>query len=278
VLEGMSAKPDFEYTKPAADTRVLFVHRHLDQEEIYFVDNRGKEAALVEASFRVEGKVPELWHADTGRTERVSYRTANGRTTVPLSLDPWGTTFVVFRGHATKDALTLPTQQEAALAPVEGPWKVSFEPNRGAPASITLDRLTSLSEHADAGVKYFSGHATYTRTISAPQAWFKPGARLWLSLGDVANLAEVKVNGRSLGIVWKQPYRVDVTSALKPGANTVAITVTNLWVNRLIGDAQPDASRKYTFTTRNPYKANSKLLPSGLLGPVEVVQSTQAKR
>ena len=159
---------------------------------------------------------------------------------------------------------------ETQLATVDGPWKVSFQPGRGAPASITLDKLISWSDSTDAGVKYFSGTGTYTKTIQASADWFKKGAKLWIDLGDVKNLAEVTVNGKSLGIVWHAPYRVDATSALKPGANEVTIKVTNAWVNRLIGDQQPDATTKYTFADVKPYKANSPLLPSGLLGPVHL--------
>jgi len=151
---------------------------------------------------------------------------------------------------------------------VDGPWSVTFQPGRGAPASVTMDALTSWSDSSDNGVKYFSGTGTYTRTIQASADWFKSGAKLWIDLGSVKNLAEVTVNGKSLGVVWHAPYRVDVTSALKPGANEVSIKVTNAWVNRLIGDQQPDATTKYTFADVKPYKANSPLLPSGLLGPV----------
>jgi hypothetical protein len=129
----------------------------------------------------------------------------------------------------------------------------------------------SWSENSDPGVKYFSGTATYTKAVEAPPEWFKPGARLWLDLGDVKNLAEVSVNGRSLGVVWKTPFRVDATSALKPGANTLEIKVANLWVNRLIGDKQPGVTKTYTYTAVEFYKADSPLLPSGLLGPVKIV-------
>ena len=127
-----------------------------------------------------------------------------------------------------------------------------------------------MDDSTDAGVKYFSGAGTYTKTIQASADWFKKGAKLWIDLGDVKNLAEVTVNGKSLGIVWHTPYRVDATSALKPGANEVTIKVINAWVNRLIGDQQPDATTKYTFADVKPYKANSPLLPSGLLGPVHL--------
>ena len=107
---------------------------------------------------------------------------------------------------------------------------------------------------------------------AAPKDWFKPGAHLWIDLGEVKNLADVTVNGKPLGTVWHSPYRVDATGALKPGANQVTVKVINAWVNRLIGDQQPNAT-KYTFTVIHPYKATSKLLSSGLLGPVQVVRS-----
>ena len=151
---------------------------------------------------------------------------------------------------------------------------MAFQPNRGAPARISLDKLASWSDNSDAGVKYFSGTGTYTKTLQAPAEWFHAGSRLWLDLGDVKNLAQVSVNGKSLGILWKTPFRVDVTSALKPGGNALEIKVTNLWVNRLIGDQQPDAPQKYTYTALTFYRPDSPLLPSGLLGPVRVLRST----
>ena len=123
-------------------------------------------------------------------------------------------------------------------------------------------------------MKYFSGIGTYAKSIQASRDWFKPGAKLWIDLGDVKNLAEVSVNGKSLGTVWRAPYRVDVTKALKPGSNTLTIKVTNAWVNRLIGDKQPDATRKYTFADVKPYEADSALLPSGPLGPVRLYSQT----
>jgi hypothetical protein len=117
-------------------------------------------------------------------------------------------------------------------------------------------------------VKYFSGTATYSRVIDIPAGVSAPGARIWLDLGEVQDIAEVEVNGHNLGILWKAPYKIDVTSPLTPGSNRLTIKVTNLWVNRLIGDQQPGAQKKYTSTDFAPYKADSPLLPSGLLGPV----------
>ncbi len=272
VFTSMQVAPDFDYSKPESDTRLLFVHRKLTSGDLYFVDNRNDRTESVDASFRVIGKAPELWHADTGTTEPVSYKIVEGKTTVPLHLEPWGTVFVVFRKPTSQTTHTLPHVTEMSLATVDGPWQVSFQPDMGAPASITLDALGSWSDNADAGVKYYSGTGTYTKTIQAPADWFKPGAHAWIDLGDVKNLADVTVNGKPLGQVWHTPYRVDATAALKPGANEVVVKVTNSWVNRLIGDQQPGAT-KYTYADVKPYKANSPLLPSGLLGPVTVVRA-----
>ena len=272
ALKTLNIEPDFYHTKPLPDTRIEFVHRTLSAGDIYFLDNRNERDELVTATFRITGKTPELWHAETGKTEPVSYIIANGHTTIPLHLEPWGTVFVVFRKAASAPSLALPPIVETKLATVDGPWNVGFQPNRGTPASATFDRLVSWSESADAGVKYFSGKGTYSHTIQASAVWLQPGAKLWLDLGDVKNLASVTVNGKPLGIVWHAPYRVDVTSALKPGANTLRITVINAWVNRLIGDQQPGAT-KYTYADIAPYRADSPLLPSGLLGPVAIVRA-----
>ena len=270
VFNALQVAPDFDYTKPESDTRILFVHRRLADGDLYFVDNRNDRDETVDATFRVTGRAPELWHAETGNSEPASYHTADGRTTVPLHLEPWGTVFVVFRKATKTTARTLPKVVETQLTTVDGAWNLAFQPDRGAPPSITLNKLSSWSDNPDAGVKYFSGTGTYTKTIQASADWFKKGAHLRIDLGDVKNLAEVTVNGKSLGIVWHAPYRVDATSALKPGANEVTIKVINAWVNRLIGDQQPDATTKYTFADVKPYRANSPLLPSGLLGPVRL--------
>jgi hypothetical protein len=272
ALPALKIEPDFHYSKPESDTSFLFVHRKLADGDLYFVDNRSDREEKIDADFRVTGKAPELWHADSGLVEEASYSVSGGHTTVPLHLEPWGTVFVAFRKASKETSRTLPTMTETSLMTIAGPWKVAFQEGRGAPASITLEQLSSWSDSSDAGVKYFSGIGTYTKTIDAPAAWFKPGAQLWIDLGDVKNLAEVTVNGKPLGVVWHIPYRVDATSALKPGANEVTIKVVNAWVNRLIGDQQPGATQ-YTFTVIHPYKANSPLLPSGLIGPVQIVAS-----
>lgn len=273
VLADLQVEPDFQYTMPRPDTNLRFVHRKLADGDVFWVNNRNKRLETLEASFRVLGKDAELWHPDTGEVESAPYLIANGRTTVPLRLDPYDAVFVVFLKPAAILARAMPRESETTLGTAGGPWTVGFQAERGAPAQVTLATLTSWSENADAGIKYFSGTGTYTKTIQAPDDWMKSGARLWLDLGDVKNLAEVSVNGRPLGIVWKAPFRVEVTGAMKPGANELQVKVTNLWVNRLIGDQQPDAAKKFTYTTQQFYRADSPLLPSGLLGPVRILRS-----
>ena len=273
ALSAVGASPDFLYTRPQPDTSLMFVHRALADGDLYWIVNGNTRVETLEASFRVQGKAPELWHAETGAVEPASYLIANGRTIVPLRLEPDDAVFVVFRKASTAPAHALPEPVETELTTIGGPWDVAFQAGRGAPARISLDALSSWSDSSDPGVKYFSGIGTYTKSIDAPADWFKPGARLRLDLGDVKNLAEVSVNGKPLGIVWKTPFRVDVTSALKPGANALEIKVTNLWVNRLIGDKQPGVTKTYTYTAVEFYQADSPLLPSGLLGPVKMVRS-----
>lgn len=271
VLTSLKVTPDFEYTRPQSNAELLFVHRKLDDVDIYWVNNRNNSVEDLEATFRVEGKAAEIWHPETGKIEQASYNIAEGRTTVPLRMEPNDAVFVVFRKKAKTSSLKLTQPVETQLAVIEGAWNVSFQPNRGAPAQIVLDKLTSWSENTDPGVKYFSGTGSYTKTIQTPADWFKEGSQIWLDLGEVKNLAEVVVNGKSLGIVWKTPFRVNVTEALKQGENVLEVKVTNLWVNRLIGDQQPSTKTKVTYTTQAFYQANSPLLPSGLLGPVKIV-------
>ena len=276
ALQKLNVTPDFEVTEEPAGTNLLFTHRRISDGEIYWVNNRNDRAETVDAAFRVAGKAPELWHADTGKMEAASYRIANGRTIVPLRLGPNEAVFVVFRRNADLPSRSIPLPIETTVDSIDGPWKVQFQSGRGAPAEADFQKLISWTQSNDSGVRYFSGTATYSKSFQAPAIWFDTGARLWMDLGDVKNIAEISVNGKDLGIVWKPPFRVDVTGIMKPGTNALEIKVTNLWVNRLIGDQQPGTTRKYTYTTRPFYGAESPLLPSGLLGPVRIVQSVPA--
>lgn len=272
VLAALKLERDFD-TGRDSEAALGYVHRDLGDGDLYFVSNQGLAEASVEASFRVTGRVPELWHAATGKVEPVSYRIAGGRTYVPLRLAPADAVFVVFLRPATKPSAVVPAPVETPLAELAGPWRVSFPKSWGAPAAITLPQLASWSEHQSPGVRYFSGTGVYTKTFTVPAAWLKGDARLMLDLGDVKNMASVSINGRDLGTVWHPPYKLDITSALRAGANTLKIGVTNAWANRMIGDEQPGTTRRYTVSSYRPYMQSSPLQPSGLIGPVTINKS-----
>ena len=199
----------------------------------------------------------------------------------------------------------VPTLPDSWL--VEGPWELEFPKGLGAPERVTLERLISWTEHPDAGVKYFSGTATYRRGLEVPARMLGKDRALYLDLGRVSVIAEAKLNDRDLGILWKPPFRVEVTDILHAGANELVVRVVNLWPNRLIGDEQlpsdcewgststaryprppdwgealdrwpqwllenkPSPTGRVTFTTWKDWTKNDPLLESGLLGPVRII-------
>ena len=185
VLKDLSLAPDFEYRKTQNETEILFVHRKLAQGEIYWVNNRNKRTENIDATFRVQGLIPEIWHPDTGNIEPSSYKIEDGRTTVSLHLDPIDALFVVFRKPAKQQSASIPVPVETPIVSLDGSWDVSFQSDRGAPAKIALNPLSSWTENSDVGVKYFSGTGTYTKTIQADSDWFSSGAHFWLDLGSV---------------------------------------------------------------------------------------------
>jgi hypothetical protein len=295
LFKRIALPPDFEWRATAPDTEVLYVHRRVGDAEVYFLSNQQYRSEEIAATFRVAGKSPEWWDPTTGAICPLPvHREEAGRVTVPLRLDPAGSGFVVFRSKREtaqgKNWLEFKDTQ-----PVTGPWQVSFPPNLGAPASAKLDKLISLSERAEPGIRFFSGTATYSCTFEISDS----RSQMFLDLGNVQVIAEVRLNGRDLGILWKPPFRVDVTDTLKPGANELEVRVTTLWPNRMIGDAAlpddvpwnrqrpkgaypvrwpdwlvngtPRPSGRITFCTRKDvYAKDDPLLPSGLIGPVNL--------
>lgn len=435
VLKRKKIKPDFEFEGMLSGTALNYIHRKLGDTDIYFVANMRERFEIVDCTFRVNGKLPELWHPDSGRIERAPmFEQVDGRTKVTLTLEPFGSVFVLFRQPVArpiavtkvlkdgKDALmpkpaffgkleivkaiygvledpkrcidvtehlrkmvknnvlfvvasnqiagdpaygivkkmrvdytidgkpytitvnenevvelppwaygvgpgfklrslpqgmfelkafeagtyelhtTLGKALRASAAnvpkPVEltGPWEVRFAPDWGAPESVTFERLISWTEHKDDGIKYYSGTATYVKEFELPKALVRRELAIYLDLGDVMVIAAVMLNGRNMGILWKRPFQVEITDAVKPGKNRLEVSVANLWVNRLIGDEQlpddrewnPDGSLKawprwmiegkpmpktgrFTWTTWRHHTKDSPLIPSGLLGPVRII-------
>jgi hypothetical protein len=271
VLKSLNIIPDFSYPKQGDNVNLLYVHRKLGDIDFYWVNNRNSTTEEVEATFRITGRAVEIWHPETAEIEQASFIIEQGLTKVPLHLEANDAVFVVFRNKTSEKSRTISIPAEKQIVKIEGSWNISFQEERGAPANTTFESLVPWNENNDPGIKYFSGTGTYVKTISAPSDWFKEGSRLWLDLGNVKNIAEVFINGKSMGIVWKTPFRVDITNALKEGKNSIEIKITNLWVNRLIGDQQPGVSKKITYTTMQFYRTDSPLKGSGLIGPVQIV-------
>src|SRR5438105_7481732 len=266
ALRAERVQPDIDIKAAASDNTTMTVHRHTEQRDIYFVSNRQDRAAAVTVRVRLSGMAPELWRAEDGSVSPISYSSDANGVTVSLDLMPYDAVFVVFQ-HSPRKSQAVPQEQVADLQTLSGPWNVHFEAGRGAPPSSSFSILKPWNESPEPGIKYFSGHATYTQTITMPASAMQRHARVLLDLGEVHEVAEVSINDSAPIIVWHGPYVADVTHLLRPGLNHVAITVTNLWPNRLIGDKQPGATT-YTYAPQSPYRANSQFLPSGLLGPV----------
>ena len=270
ILRAEGVAPDVTFSDTKAN--IKYVHRRLDNGEIYWVANQTNRALQYEASFNVTGKKPQLWHADTGVKEDVPYKMVDGRTIVNLDQEAYGSVFVMFINDTNVTAVQPVQHARTVVAQLGKGWTVNFQAHRGAPESIVLDSLMSLTESADFGVKYFSGIATYTNTVKISKKVMKQNAssRIYLDLGDVHDLAAVTVNGQSIGVAWHAPYLVDITSALKAGDNQIEIAVANPWHNRMVGDVQPGA-KAVTYYPLTYYKADEPLLKSGLVGPVRIV-------
>lgn len=248
---------------------IAYTHRQDGLNDIYFISNQEEKERVLEFSFRRESNVIELYDPVANRKWHAKdFRFENNRTVVPVKLAPNASLFVIFK-KATKGPAIKKTQNWTDfenLQTIAGPWKVSFDSSLGGPEkAVVFNNLTDWSSHADTLIKYYSGTASYTKTFISKVSGNKP---VWLDLGKVANLAEVKVNGQSCGIVWTPPYRVDISKALKKGTNSLTIEVTNTWANRLMGDQRLPENKRITKTTA-PYRLEGKpLQEAGLLGPV----------
>lgn len=262
VLDKIGVQPDVTI---GDDLR--FIHRHTSRADIYWINNPEGPDKTLELSFRVKGKKPEIWHPETGKREDVTYRTEGDRTVVKVNLVENDALFVVFNGPAEQEAVTLPELKEVHVNTINIPWDVAFQENRGAPATAHFDQLINLADSDVDGIKYFSGVATYTSSFEVKDDELD-SRQILLDLGKVGVMAEVTINGNNLGVYWKTPYRIDITEALHAGKNDIEVKVTNLWINRLIGDSRPEVTEKVTWSQYPFYNPNSQMSPSGLMGPV----------
>ncbi len=293
VLRSEGLAPDLEIGGLADPRQVDWIHRRLPDGDAYFIANFSEDELSLEPIFRVAARAPELWDPVTGEIRRLSqYRETGDRTAVPIRLASRQSLFILFRSPGSMSGAA--SQNFPVAQPVQtlsGPWEVSFDPEWGPSAPVRFDELVDWATHPDEDIRYYSGSATYRKRFD-----LTPGTRRprFLDLGAVKNLAEVRLNGQRLGIVWTAPWRVDISSAVRRSGNRLEIEVTNLWPNRLIGDARLPREQRRTVTNVRTYDrvltANTPffricphcterirtgeeraLLPSGLIGPVRLL-------
>ena len=264
ALKQKGVEPDFIAPKDWA-----YVHRETDLEDIYWIRNFSGAASSSVILMRGGKGQPRVLDPATGKVRRINASTSpDGYRYFRLDLEENDALFVVI-GKAPETAIPMGHPRKTPLLTLDGSWNLSFDSGLGAPATAVFDHLKSYTESTDPAIKYYSGTVTYRKNFTLGKRQVKGGGSYEIDLGSVKNLARVKVNGYDLGVAWKAPFRLEIPAEyLHQGINALEVKVINLWPNRIIGDMQPDATRKWTYVSSNWYTAESPLLPSGLLGPV----------
>jgi len=293
---------DFVVRYTGGKILVKDIHRKLLQTDIYFIANITRNAGNATCSFKITGMQPELWDPVTGDMHNLpQYKIEDGQTIIPINFDKAQSFFIVFRNKIAGTDLAINQTnfpQLKTLLTIGGAWHVKFDPKWGGPVKpVTFASLEDWVLNSDKGIKYFSGTAVYQKTFDASDI---NQSTLFLDLGTVKHVARVILNGKDLGVIWTAPWRVKLpVGLLKSKGNLLAIEVTNVWANRLIGDEQepadcewlpgdrggeslkefPDwflknqprpSAGRYCFTTWNYFNKKSPLISSGLLGPVSI--------
>jgi hypothetical protein len=256
-----------ENHKPAKD--IVWTHRADKDMELYFISNQNEKPRDLFVMLRAAGRSVELWDAVTGSIQKVvnGYK-LDGYNCVPLNLAANGSIFIIIK----KGNTTTVSADNKPFKPVQAlstQWQVQFDPKWGGPEKpVNFDKLYDWSARSEDGIRYYSGTASYKQSFN----WTGNSTGVWLDLGNVANMAQVYVNGVDCGVAWTYPYRVNISKALKPGANQLSIEVTNTWANRIRGDHAKPEKEQLTWTNA-PYRLETKqLLPAGLLGPVTLLK------
>jgi hypothetical protein len=287
ILLAAGVKPDFTFTKQNENPDQFdYIHRTSGATEIYFVINRTNKSETEDFTFRVAGKQPEIWNAVTGEMRNANaFQQTDGCTTMSLELDAFSSFFIVFRKSindniAGKAERNFPKLTE--LKELDGSWKVAFDPQWGGPSEVEFAELENWIKRPEEGIKHYSGKATYRKTFdlnreaNSGKKASKKDERLFLDLGQIKHVAEVRLNGKKLGVLWCAPWRVEITGAVKTTGNVLEIDVINLWANRVIGDLKQPKEKRFTSTHDafrfNMITGNTPLLDAGLMGPVRIFE------
>jgi len=298
TLQADGLAPDFEALDTERQEDYEYIHYTIDGADVYFICNQTTEDRKVNLAFRVKDRQPELWDPATGGIRKADAFVIKGeRTTVPITFDPHGSMFVIFRTNIDgtgSQGSNFPEWKEKQI--IAGPWIVSFDPKWGGPSSakastfaeatadktagkpgtVVFEKLSSWTEHSNPGIKYYSGKAVYRTTFSLDKV--PADETLALELGSVMDvgIARVMLNGKDLGVLWLAPFRVEISEAVKTGENKLEIMVVNSWQNRVMGDDTLPDSKRFTQTNIRVTKSGKfkwTLEKSGLLGPVRIVRS-----
>lgn len=343
VLNKLDVKPDFSFTSCKDSTALDYIHRTMKNQDVYFLVNRFAYQGIndfeyhdiqtlpdrfeqVKCSFRVTGKIPELWDPMTGKVIKIgTYREENGQTIIPIHLEPEASVFVVFKEEKASDHIIkiekdgreifpaskhevkthpiidivkhenkivadlyekgnytlywsngkrtpLKMKQTGKEVQVASPWTVHFDPQWGGPKTATFSELKSWTQFNDPNIKYYSGKATYVNTFKLKKGDYK-NKKVFLDLGMVQDLADVRLNGHFFQVEWMPPFKVNVTEYLIDGENKLEIDIINQWPNRLIGDSKLPEEKRFTRTNYLKYYAQDSdqfLRESGLIGPVKL--------
>jgi hypothetical protein len=298
-----SVQTSAKFETKSGSLQLQSIHRHHKGSDVHFIANIASTGGVAHCTFPITGRQPELWDPVWGTMRDLpAFQQSNGVTIVDLQFEPTESYFIVFRKPAAPTTVPTPNFADLqTLTELSGSWSVHFDPQWGGPDSVQFDTLTDWTKRPEPGIKYYSGTAVYKKIIQLPPT--QAGKKLYLDLGKVNHLATVSINSKKLGVLWTSPWRIDITSAIKPGSNLIEVAATNVWANRLIGDEQqpPDfewqhgdtrysdglflkefpewflhhtprpSKSRYTFTTWNYFANDTKLTPSGLIGPVQIV-------
>jgi hypothetical protein len=273
VLKQLHIPPDVKFEGLSDRGEIDWIHRRVGTTEVYFVSSRWDPEEKISATFRVSGMQPELWNPVTGEIKDAkAFRQEGELTTIPLKFDPRGSVFVIFRRSIPKTVnggrtTNYPTMH--LLQQLSGEWKVSFKMSARKPEAVTFDSLADWTTRSEEGIRHYSGDAIYRKAFML--STLPPhGQRVFLDLGEVHEVARVKLNGIDLGVLWTKPARVDISSVARAGRNELQITVTNLWPNRMIGDQCLPPNQRITETNADKFNCKTPLYQSGLIGPVKL--------
>jgi hypothetical protein len=274
-LTNIDVSPDFTWSGDAKPQSIGYIHRRTADADIYFVNNREPVAVRLDATFRIGRTGVELWDAVSGARRLVAAETDGASTRLPLALPPCGSVFVVFRGEPSRTAAPAAPPEPVGMLDLSNDWHARFDPRWGGPAGeVAFSTLTDWTQNKEPGIRHYSGTAIYQKSF----IWkgTPPADGLLIDLGEVKELADVKLNGRPLGVLWAKPFRIAIPAgSLREGDNRLVVEIVNFWPNRIIGDANLPPEKRLTKTNVRKLTACTPLMPSGLLGPVRIVRTPE---